>query len=398
MTQTPFLMISSADRGLDSAPITRGSACVELLGVDYDELKERCRNAVYSFVVRTFDPTVGACHHYYEAPKHRYDEFDSGNFLIGINFLAMYDRYGDSAMLARAESCYHWAYRNCVETHPMLTWQGGVRDGFAPHELYVKYTADALTLLLALQARRPRPDFEVHFAQYHSFLKRAREAGFAATFDKRSYTWRSRGFAWRGFGGPVLAYLQAHAMLRDDRFVNQARAWADYGLGQQETNGAMYLLDGDFWNSDLTALELRALTLISDVTSDRRYLDAARRYADWLLQHQRHDGAWPIGIDRDDEVCAPNVGPGDMPNIALSLVLLHQRTGDNRYLDGAVAAVRYAISQQVAHPGDEYFQDINARWGFWSWDPRADYTLSGDQVVHHIRGIIAVADYVMRLP
>jgi len=397
MPRTPFAMVSSADWQLDDGPITSGETVVERLGLDYDTLRERCRQAVYSFVNRTFDPQVGAVHHYYEAPTGRYDAFDTGNFLIAMNFLTMYDRYGDVEMLDRAESCYRWAYRNCTEIHPMFSWQGGVRDGFAPHELYVKYTADAFVTALALHARRPHDDFLFHMTQYHSFLKRARQAGFAFTFDTRTYDWKSHGFSWCGFGGPILAYLQAHELLGDSRYLDEAVLWGEYGLSRQAPNGAFYLLDGQFWNSDLTALELRALAMLFTVAGDARHLAAARRYADWLLGVQRPDGAWPIGIDDDGEVCAPNVGPGDMPNIALSLLLLHRLTGDPTYLDGAVAAVRYAIGQQVATPDDEYYDDLNARWGFWSWDPRFDYTLSGDQVVHHVRGIVAVADHLGRM-
>jgi hypothetical protein len=276
----------------------------------------------------------------------------------------------------------------------MMTWQGGVRDGFEPHELYVKYTADALTAVLALRARRPREEYDLHVTQYHNFLKRARQAGFAATYDTATHAWRDRGFAWRGFGGPVLAYLQAHASLGTDVFRSEALAWAEYGLTQLEDDGAMYLLDGEFWNSDLTALELRAWVHAFEATGDTRYLEAARRYAAWIIARQRPDGAWPIGIDRDGEICAPNVGPGDMSNIAISLLRLYIVDGGDERLDAAVRAVRYALGQQLAHTGDKYYEDDAARWGFWSWDPPYDYTLSGDQIVHHVRGIMAVADVV----
>jgi hypothetical protein len=393
MTTTPFLFISSADWDLPSG--AAGTDRVEaLLGLPYAELEHRCRLAVYDFVVGCFDDQQGATRHYYEAPAHRYDELDSGNFLIALNYLTMYDRYEDDAMLDRAERSYLWAYKNRVVNHPMMSWQGGVRDDFAPHELYVKYTADALTAVLALRARRPREEYDLHIAQYHNFLKQARKAGFAFTYDSTTHEWRDRGFVWRGFGGPVLAYLQAHDTLGDDIYRTEAVAWAEYGLTQIEDDGAMYLLDGEFWNSDLAALELRAFVHVFEVTGDDRFRDAACRYANWLVAHQRADGAWPIGIDRDGEVCAPNVGPGDMSNIAISLVRLHFVTHDAAYLDAAVGAVRYAIGQQLCGPEQRYYEDDAARWGFWSWDPPYDYTLSGDQVVHHVRGIMAIADVV----
>ena len=395
MSRSTYALVSSSDWGLDAGPLDNEEV-VRVLGHPYAELEQRCRKAVEEFVLGTYDETVGAARHYYSALEQRMDEFDSGNFLIALNFLTMYDRYGDEEMLRRADSCYRWAYDHCTETHPMFTWQGGVRDGFQPNELYVKYTADAFITALALHARRPSEDYLHQIAQYHSFLKRARRAGFKFTYDRNTYTWTDVGFSWNGFGGPVLAYLQAYQSLGESRFLEEAKLWGDYGVSRQEPDGGFYLLDREFWNSDLTALELRSLVHLHEVTGEPQYLDAAGQYADWLVKHRRSDGAWPIGIDIDGEVCAPNVGPGDMPNIAMSLVRLHMHTADQSHLDAATAAVRFALARQLSGPGQPYWEDERARWGFWSWEPAYDWTLSGDQVVHHTRGIMLVADYVGR--
>lgn len=392
-TLTPYTMVSSRDWGLTFDPAGAGRVR-DALGIDYPILVDRVRNAVYSFVVGCYDEDIGAIRHYYEAPKKRYDEFDSGNFLILLNFLTMFDRYNDVAMLERAERSYDWAYRNCVESQPMLSWQGGVRDGFNRAELYVKYTADAMNSALALHARRPNERYIHDIQQYHNFLKRAREAGFCFTYHRDLHVWKRQGFTWCGFGGPVIAYLQAWHSLGDQRLKTEALRWGEHGLTQQSENGAFYLLDGEFWNSDLTPLELRALVHLFEVTGDDRYLAAANRFASWLSDHQNTDGSWPIGIDRDDEVCAPNIGPGDMPHIALSLIRLDHASPDSRVRETAISAIRYALAQQVIEPGQPYYDDPQARWGFWSWDPRYDFSLSGDQVVHHTRGIVACADYL----
>jgi len=389
-----FAAVSSTDWALNQGEL-HDDVVVDALDLPYVELETRCRNAVEEFVVGTYDAEVGAVHHYYSAPEQRMDEFDSGNFLIALNFLTMYDRYGDEEMLKRAESCYAWAYQNCTETHPMFTWQGGVRDGFNLQELYAKYTADAFITALALHARRPRAEYIHHIKQYHSFLKRARVAGFMFTYDRASYSWKNHGFSWNGFGGPILAYLQAHETLGDPLYLAEAERWGEHALSHQSPDGGYYLLDGEFWNSDLTALELRSLVHLFELTSDSRYLQAAQKFAGWLIKHQRPDGAWPIGIDADGEVCAPNVGPGDMPNIAMSMIRLHMSDPDPRFLQSAINAVRYGIRHQVT-PGSPYWEDPSARWGFWSWDPGYDYTLSGDQVVHHVRGIMMLADYLGR--
>jgi len=140
---------------------------------------------------------------------------------------------------------------------------------------------------------------------------------------------------------------------------------------------------------------LRALTFLYEQTRQPRFLEAAERFAAWLLAHQRDDGAWPLTIDRDGNIVVATVGPGDMPNIAVALLRLHSVTGQARYLDAAQLALRYSLAVQIlpggAHP---YSDDPNVVWGFWSWDPYYDYTVSGDQATHHIRGFLFLLDYL----
>lgn len=83
-----------------------------------------------------------------------------------------------------------------------------------------------------------------------------------------------------------------------------------------------------------------------------------------------------------------------MPNLAISLLYLHYFTHDQRYLNAAYTAFRYSLSIQVTPNGhDPYADDERVRWGFWSWDPYYDYTLSGDQATHHVRGMWFLIDY-----
>jgi Highly conserved protein containing a thioredoxin domain len=391
-----FATISSREWGL-SRPEGDGLDRVrQALGIGYDELETRWRSAVYEFVLHCYEPEAGALRHSYFAGTRTWSPPDNGNFLMAISFLAMYDRYQDPEALGRAQACVNWAYANCVETQPMFTWQGGVRDGFRPNELYLKYTSDALRVSLALQARGAAADLDVPIAQYHNFIKQCRTNGFAGKFDTTTYRFSDRGFVWNAFGGPSIAYLQRFEATGDERHLEHARAWADHGLTGQAANGSFYLIDDAFWNSDLTALELRSLVFLHEVTGDERYLAGAIRFADWLLDIQRDDGAWPLGIDRDGEVCAPNVGPGDTPNIAISLVRLHMATSERRYLDAAVRAIRYSLSMQAVDGGKypRHLDDPSVRWGFWSWDPLYDESLSADQAVHHVRGMMIVADYL----
>ena len=343
-----------------------------------------------------YDPEEKALRHYYRPDIHYYDKLDSGNFLMAVNYLTIYDLTGDPFLLERAESCFRWAYTHTTENHPMFTWQGGVRDGFKSNELYVKYTGDAFLTCTALYRRTQKEEYLFYIKQFHNFFKQAKKAGFKYKYDTNTYQWSSHGFVWRSFGFPVVCYIELYEATGEEKYLQEAVAWGDHGLTLQAEDGCFYLLDGEFWNSDLTAPELRGLAFLTELTGDPKYLQAACRYADWLLKHQNEEGAWPIGIDTDGEVCAPNIGPGDMPNIAVSLLRLHRDTKNDAYLQAALRAMRYSLSMQALEGGKYplYLEDKSVKWGFWSWDPLHDYSLSGDQSVHHIRGFLFTAYYL----
>lgn len=394
-----FATVTPGDWGLDRAPQADVETVERATAVPHDRLRERLTKALSHFVLGLYDAELGALHHYYRPDIHLLSEIDSGNFLMALNLVVLADITGDDSALEKAVSCYRYAMENFCDRRPMAFWQGGIRDGYKPNELWVKYTGDAAWLALSLFRRTGNRDFLRDLRQFHNFFKRAREADFAFTFDTDTYAWRHRGNVWRAFGFPVTAYLELFEATRDPIYKDEASLWGRHGLELQAPNGAFYLLDGQFWNSDLAAPELRGLVNLWEITGEQQFLDAATGFADWLLKHQRDDGAWPLGIDRDDEVCVETVGPGDAPNIALSLLRLHAATGMDEYLEAAIQSVRYGLSMQACEEGayPEYLDDPRAKWGFWSWEPLQDHSLSGDQSIHHVRGTLFLASYLGRL-
>jgi hypothetical protein len=163
-------------------------------------------------------------------------------------------------------------------------------------------------------------------------------------------------------------------------------------------NGCYPLIGGEYYNSDLAADPIRGLLFLFEQTRERRFLDSAARFAEWHLRMQSADGSWPLAVDRDGNILCPTVGPGDVPNIAIALLRLHRHTGEERHLEAALRALRYSLSVQVTPDGDyPYREDPAVLWGFWSWMPFYDYTVSADQATHHVRGLFFLMDYLAAL-
>ncbi len=396
---TGFQTVSPENWGLPRVGLDAHDVVQQTLGVSTDEIVSRCKNSVYSFVNGLYDEEVGALHHYYRSDTQFISEFDSGNFLMALNFVVMYDLFQDPMMLERATSCFEFAMREYCDDHPMAFWQGGVRDGFRPSELWLKYTGDAFWLALALNRRSKSTFVAESINKFHNFFKRSKEAGFRYTFDTENYSWRDKGNVWKSFGFPITCYMEMYEATENGQYLQQALEWGDHALSLQAPNGAFYLIDDQFWNSDLAAPELRGLVYLWEATHEQKYLDSAINYANWMLQYQRTDGAWPLGVDRDGEICVATVGPGDTPNIALSLIRLHGATGEDAYLQSAIRAVKYGMSMQACESGKYplHLDDPHVKWGFWSWEPLYDYSLSGDQSVHHIRGQLFLSSYLMAI-
>jgi hypothetical protein len=221
--------------------------------------------------------------------------------------------------------------------------------------------------------------------------------GFAPRYDESTSRWLEKG--WQSFGRAVEVFIALAEITAEAAWDAPALAWGDYGLTLLAGDGGLYLIDGDYFNTDIAADELRAFTYLHERTGRADFLNAAERFAGWLLDHQRADGSWPLTIDRDGHIVVSTAGPGDMPNIAIALFRLHRVTGSARYRDGALRALRYSLSTQVLPDSAQpYSGDPNAQWGFWSWDPYYDYTLSGDQATHHARGALFALDYLAQQP
>jgi len=388
-------IISPQDWGLQPATGKDLRRWIEL-GIAADEWEERARKATYQWLMRNWRENEGAFAGYCRVGAGCFETPQLTNLIAPWQCMAAHDRYGDESLLRKAARAAHWMHGNLVETHPMSVVVGGVRDAWCPEEVWTKFTAEFVILSLGLYARTHDGEHLRQAIQSVRFLMQAELHEHACKYNVKEQRWIGRG--WQSFGRIVEAYLYLYEVTGDNRWLGRALAWGEYGLSLQAPDSSFYLINGEYYNTDLAADELRALTFLYEQTQLPQFRAAAERFADWHLQLQRPDGAWLLTIDRFFNPVSEYVGPGDVPNIAIALLRLHRTTGEITYLASALKAMRYAIGQQVipgsSHP---FADDENALWGYWSWDPYYDYTMSGDQITHYARGLWFTIDYLASL-
>jgi hypothetical protein len=357
---------------------------------DQPDLEERARRNTYDWLLGQYMDDAGAFPGHYDASNNSYSPPQTANLIAPFQLLAAYDRYQDEKLLDMVKRCSHWLNENMVETHPMSLILGGVRDNVKTRQLWTKYTADYVTLNLGIYDRSKDEEFLRRALQGSNFLLQSQSHSFAPKYNDWDETWVEKG--WQSFGRVVVALIALHEFTGDEEWLDRGCQWGEYGLGLQSNNGCFYLLNDDYYNSDIAADEIRALIRLYWRTGRKKFLDSATRFADWHLGNQLDNGAWPLTLDRWGIAVGDYTGPGDVPNIAISLLMCHQATSDIKYLVSGVKALKYSMSRQVI-PGKPYSEDPNACWGFWSWDPPYDYTMSSDQSTHHVRGYWFFLDY-----
>lgn len=374
------------------------SALMRELGLPEPEVRERAFRNTYEWMRGQFDEEKGAFHGFYAAPTRWYADPQTVNLIAPFQLLAAFDRYGDEELLDRARRSADWLEGHLVETHPMSLVVGGVLDNIKVTQLWTKYTGDYLALNLGLFDRLDREEYLQRAIRSGKFLLQAQNHDFATKYDHWHEKWIQPG--WQSFGRVIVAMIRLHEFARDYHWLEWARRWGDYALTLQADNGCFYLINQDYYSSDIAADEMRSLVRLHQETGDERYLQAALRFADWHLANQRANGAWPLSEDHWGVTITEYFGPGDMPNIAIALLLLHRVAGKVEYLVSAVKALRYSFRHQQlpGRPDQPFADDPATHWGFWSWDPPHDYTMSADQSTHHVRGYWFFLDYFLSLP
>ena len=387
-------VISPQDWGLPVYQASQGDV-VFPAGISPAELERRIRLNVFDWLPRQWDSIAGAFYGFYRAVDGFREPPQTVNLIASWELMAAFDRFADESLLAQAAQAMHFYRQHFTVSHPMSVVAGGARDGASPSEVWTKYTAEYVIGALGLASRHAEGDWLEQAEAGGRFLIQAARHGFSPRYRLDSGRWDSREFGWDSWGRVVETCLLLTQQTGERSWLELAQRWGEHALEIQAPDGGFYLIDGEYYNTDLAADELRGLAFLFEQTGDRRYLQAAERFADWHLAHQRPNGSWPLTIDRDGNVVVPTAGPGDMPNLAIALLRLHQLTGREDLLAAGLRATEYSLSMQILPEQDgPYVSDPAILGGFWSWDPAYDYSVSADQATHHVRGMMFLLDYL----
>ena len=161
-------------------------------------------------------------------------------------------------------------------------------------------------------------------------------------------------------------FLRAYDLFDDERYLDVARRTAEMILKLQHEDGHF---DAYFYATPMGVMphvlsyaaieELKQhsplwfLTHIHAVTGDARYLAAARKVADFLLEAQNDDGSWPWGYDlKTKEPVGAHAAFNDQAIkwSAEDMLFMHQLTGEKRYLASLLRCVEWVLSVQLPAP------------------------------------------------
>jgi len=387
-------VISPQDWGLPVYQASKDGA-VFPAGIFPADLERRIRLNLFDWLPRQWDSAAGAFYGFYRGSDGFREPPQTVNLIASWQLMAAYDRFGDESLLARAAQALDFYRQHFTVSHPMSVVAGGARDGAAPSEVWTKFTAEYVIGALGLASRQVGDVWLEQAEAGGRFLTQAARHGFSPRYRIDSGRWDSCDFGWDSWGRVVEACLLLFQETGATRWLELAQCWGEHGLAIQDPEGGFFLIDNDYYNTDLAADELRGLAFLFELTDDHRYLRAAEGFADWHLARHSSNGSWPLTIDRDGNVVVPTVGPGDMPNLAIALLRLHHLTDRADFLTAALRAIEYSLSMQILpEQGGPYASDPAILGGFWSWDPAYDYSVSADQATHHVRGMMFLLDYL----
>lgn len=187
----------------------------------------------------------------------------------------------------------------------------------------------------------------------------------------------------------------------DPRYRDVFLAMADRALRDEDPAGTWVVYPP--WHRDTGRLHIRAswwwgypMLTAHDLTGEQRFMDAAIRAGDWFLSQQHLDGGFPYA-----PLVSGNHGSFALATSgsAVSIIIwatLFRRTGDERYREPIRRSLRFLTAAQLSVDAD----DPNVRGALWETLNVPDGTVAPGYRVRDIAPIFAVraADTLLSHP
>ena len=127
----------------------------------------------------------------------------------------------------------------------------------------------------------------------------------------------------------------------------RAAAMADWEIGVQMPNGAVQAGLFEEGKEQIAAVFNTGQVILGWCrtfleTEDEKYLEAAKRAGDWLIEVQKEDGSWRM----ESQETETNVHSYDV-RTAWSLLEIYEITRDEKYRKSAEKQINWTISQQL---------------------------------------------------
>jgi hypothetical protein len=140
-------------------------------------------------------------------------------------------------------------------------------------------------------------------------------------------------------GYTIETFLDYHRLTEDDEFRDRAIRMADWLLEVQQDDGAIPDSSGGNKRVFDTGQVVFGLVKAFEETKDQKYLDAAVKAGEWLVEVQEEDGTWK-------QHTAEGTPRTYYTRVAWSLAELHRVAGKESFLTACKRSVDWAIAQQ----------------------------------------------------
>lgn len=176
--------------------------------------------------------------------------------------------------------------------------------------------------------------------------KGVRDGGVSAAYDLWKGGWQQ---SYRETTGYIIeTFLEYYRHTKDKRYLERAICMGDWELSVQCEDGAVGEIkkDGSIGKKIFnTGQVLLGFIALYKETESEKYLRAARKGADWIVNNQDVDGGWGAytmqGSNREPKTFHSRV--------AWPLLLLYHITNEQKYRDSALHNIVWILMQQQSN-------------------------------------------------